>query len=198
MFDDMRIARLRRELEARPAARADRAPGIIEAAVALVLRPRATMELLLIRRAERHADPWSGHMALPGGRRSAGDADLYSTAMRETREEVGAGLTRHAQFVGALDEVSPQSPRLPPVLVAPFVVTVPVHAAAEPDPREVAAAMWVPLPALADEGAVDEFLIEREGSRAAFPAIRYGEHVIWGLTHRILLQFLDVAARAGL
>jgi len=198
MLDDSRIARLRLELGTRPAARAERNAGVMEAAVALVLRPRSEMELLLIRRAERRADPWSGHMALPGGRRSPDDPDLLSTALRETREEVGVRLSRHAQPVGALDEVPPQSTRLPPIVVAPFVVAVPTDAVADPNPREVAAAIWVPVSALSDEEAVDELLIELEDGSAAFPAIRYGEHVIWGLTHRILMQFLEVATRAGL
>ncbi|MGH7339454.1 MAG: NUDIX domain-containing protein, partial [Candidatus Rokuibacteriota bacterium] len=67
----------------------ERDPDHREAAVALLVRPRADLEILLIKRAEHPRDPWSGHMALPGGRRSTTDADLVATAFRETEEETG-------------------------------------------------------------------------------------------------------------
>ncbi|MGH7466016.1 MAG: NUDIX domain-containing protein, partial [Longimicrobiales bacterium] len=89
MLDEPRIARLRRAFESRPARAADRLPEQREAAVAILVRPRDALELLLIRRAELHGDPWSGHIALPGGRRAPDDADLLATACRETEEEVG-------------------------------------------------------------------------------------------------------------
>ncbi|MGB5283894.1 MAG: NUDIX domain-containing protein, partial [Polyangiales bacterium] len=67
------------------------------AAVAMLLREGASgPEVFFIRRAEHPRDPWSGHMAFPGGRRDAGDATLLDTAMRETREEVGVDLSREA------------------------------------------------------------------------------------------------------
>ncbi len=67
-----------------------------------------------------------------------------------------------------------------------------------PDPREVDAALWVPLDALRDPGAVSEILIElEEGERRAFPSLRYGDHVIWGLTHRILTHFMGIAEECG-
>ena len=59
--------------------------GTPQAAVALLLTPDPD-RLLLIRRAEREGDPWSGHLALPGGRRDESDTDLLATALRETFE----------------------------------------------------------------------------------------------------------------
>jgi 8-oxo-dGTP pyrophosphatase MutT (NUDIX family) len=198
MLDDPRLARLRGALERRPAGRIDRSPGTIEAAVALLLRPRDTLELLLIKRAEHEADPWSGHIALPGGRRHAEDADLIATAMRETAEETAIQLGRAGRLLGALDEVEPRTPRLPPFTIAPFVFGVDPETTAVPDPREVDAALWVPLDALRDPGAVSEILIELgDGQRRSYPSLRYCEHVIWGLTHRILTQFLAIAEEIG-
>ncbi len=194
--DDPRLARLAHVLRHRPAAAAARDPETREAAVALLLRPRAEIELLLIKRAEHPHDPWSGHMALPGGRREPGDDDLLATAIREAREEIGIEAAP-ADRLGALDEVHPRSVRLPPIVIAPFVLAVPSHVTAHPDPAEVEAALWVPLSALADEAAADELILELEGSPRTFPAYRYGEYVIWGLTHRILEQFLEVAREAG-
>ena len=50
----------------------------------------------------------------------------------------------------------------------------------------------MPLPALRDESAASEILIELEGAAHSFPSLQYGEYVIWGLTHRILVQFLGI------
>ena len=62
------------------------------AAVAVVLHDEASPRVLLMKRAERHGDPWSGHISLPGGRYQASDGDLRVTAIRETREELGIDL----------------------------------------------------------------------------------------------------------
>src|SRR5512147_1099599 len=73
------------------------------AAVAAVLRQGTDgVELLFIRRAKRRGDPWSGHMAWPGGKREAGDAGLVACAVRETREEVGLDLQAHGELIGSL------------------------------------------------------------------------------------------------
>jgi 8-oxo-dGTP pyrophosphatase MutT (NUDIX family) len=198
MIIDPRLLRLRQRLEQRPAARITHPAGAREAAVALVLRPRKELELLLIKRSLHPTDPWSGHMALPGGRRDPVDRSLLETALRETREETSVDIPHAGGLLGALDEVHPQSTRLPSITIAPFVVGVHPDTRAYPDPREVAAALWVPLPALRDPGAVAEILVDLEEGSQAFPAFRYGPHIIWGLTHRILLQFLEVADEPGL
>ncbi len=191
-MDDTRLVQLRRSLEVHAAQRCQRDSLTREAGVALLIRPRDQLELLMIKRAIHERDPWSGHMALPGGRRAAGDAELIDTAIRETSEEVGITLGRDRDFVAALDEVGPRTPRLPPIIISPFVFAVAPDATATIDAREVEAAIWMPLAALRDENAASEILIELEGSPRAFPSLQYGEYVIWGLTHRILTQFLDL------
>lgn len=194
MLDDSRIAHIRRTFEGRPAAAADRLPEHREAAVAVVLRPREAVELLLIRRAELRGDPWSGHVALPGGRRDPDDEDLLATACRETEEEVGIPLRHLGTFLGTLDEVAPSSPRLPPIVVAPFVLAVPPETIATPDPREVQAAFWVPLDALRDSSAASELLIESTGGPPLrFPSLTWDDYVVWGLTYRIVQQLLEIS-----
>src|SRR5207244_5573124 len=81
------------------------APGASPAAVALILLegPQG-LETLLIRRAERADDPWSGQVALPGGRRDPADGDLLVTAIRETRAETGVDLSA-ADRLGVLDDL---------------------------------------------------------------------------------------------
>lgn len=195
---DPRLERLAEALEELEARRVPRAPHHIEAAVAVMLRPRETVEMLLVRRADREEDPWSGHVGLPGGRREEGDDDLVETARRETEEETGVDLAEVGRTLGFLDEVTPGGPGLPPIVVSPLVTAVPADLSTEIDPRELRDATWAPLSALADPAATDEH-VERIGERAvAFPTIRYGEFEVWGLTYRIVTGFLDVAERAGL
>ena len=162
--------------------------------MALVLRPApGELDLLLIKRAVRAGDPWSGHMALPGGRSEPGDPDARATAMRETWEEVGIDLARGGSPLGSLDELGPRS-GAPPILVSPHVFAVAPETVATPN-AEVEAALWIPLRELAHPDAATEYLLETlTGDPRRFPAIGARGHVIWGLTHRILHNFMEVAA----
>jgi 8-oxo-dGTP pyrophosphatase MutT (NUDIX family) len=164
--------------------------GLRWAAVALVLRGNtpADADLLFIRRAERVGDPWSGHIAFPGGRRDAGDVSLDATARRETHEELALDLTL-ANALGVLDDLRPRSPHLPSISVRPFVYAVRDTPALVPN-EEVQSAFWVPLITLASPDAIGEFTIERDASRVHFPAYRLGDDVVWGMTERIVTQLL--------
>src|SRR5437773_12213405 len=99
-------------------------PGAQPAAVAIILHEGSDgLAAVFIKRAVRAGDPWSGQIAFPGGRREPTDADLLATAIRETHEEVGVELTG-AMLLGALDDLQPRTPTLPPVIVRPFVFAV--------------------------------------------------------------------------
>ncbi|MFW6331624.1 MAG: NUDIX hydrolase [Gemmatimonadota bacterium] len=193
---DPRFAALQETLAGRTPFRGPRDAGLAEAAVLLMMRPADPLELLLIERAEKEGDPWSGHMALPGGRREPRDADLLATALRETGEETGIVVPR-AHVLGRLDELRPSARRRFSITITPFVAAVPLDTRPVPAPAEVETALWVPLPHLASDEAVDEILIELEGESLALPALSYQEYVIWGLTHRILTGFMDLARAAG-
>lgn len=195
---DDRIDRLRKTLAALPNHSVDRESHHAEAAVALVLRARTELELLLVRRAERTGDPWSGHIAFPGGRRAADDADLVATALREAQEETGIDFHRLGELLGTLDEVEPGSRRLPSLVISPHVVAVPPSVEPVPDLAEVEHARWVPLSALRDERSTSWIRIPADGVVKRFPAIEYEDYTIWGLTYRILRQFLEVTEAAGL
>lgn len=169
------------------------------AAVALLLRETAGAdgtELLLIRRATRHDDPWSGHVALPGGRADPTDRDTVHTAARETHEEVGIDLARAGRWVGALPPVNPRA-GAPQIVVQPHVFAV--RRDAEPRPNhEVADAAWIQVRALMQPDAAAEYLYPlADGETLPFPALSVGGYLVWGLTHRILVDFLDVYARAA-
>lgn len=167
-----------------------RAPGGAHAAVAVALRPSDDrLEVLLILRAERSGDPWSGHVALPGGRREAADPDDLATAMRETHEEVGIDLGARGVLLGGLEPVEPRSDA-GGMLVAPWVFAVPEGTLATPNP-EVQAATWIPVVSLAESGSAAEHRYELpNGSCLVFPAFRVNGLTIWGMTYRILLELL--------
>ena len=74
----------------------------LQAAVSVVIRGRGELDFLLIKRARSERDPWSGHMALPGGRRDDSDGDLLHTARRETLEETGVDLDRVGAALAAI------------------------------------------------------------------------------------------------
>lgn len=170
-------------------------PGeALQAAVSLVLRGADELELLLIKRARFEGDPWSGHMALPGGRRDPDDESLLETAIRETGEEVGIRLEDAGSLhLGRLEEVSPSSARLPSLSIHPFVFGVHRSTAARTESREVASARWVAVERLRTPGAVESVEIEVGGERRTFPCFRVGSEVVWGLTYRIVSQFLEVS-----
>jgi 8-oxo-dGTP pyrophosphatase MutT (NUDIX family) len=155
--------------------------------VAVIVSPDPD-SVLLIRRAERAGDPWSGHMALPGGRQDPADPDLMTTAIRETSEEVGLVL-RAGQLAGSLDDVVPRTPVLPPIAVRPYVFLLDRRPDLVLNP-EVAAADWVPLDHLLHPETYHTVRFEIRGENREFPAYRVEEAVVWGMTERILSGLL--------
>ena len=166
----------------------ERGDPLIWAAVAVILAPDPD-SILLIRRSERAGDPWSGHMALPGGRQGPAEPDLVTTAIRETAEEVGLVL-RSEHLIGSLDDVVPRTPSLPPIAVRPYVFALDRLAELALNP-EVAAARWVPLDLLLHPDTYHSVRLEIRGERREFPAYRLDDSVVWGMTERILSGLLE-------
>ncbi len=175
---------LRRGSEAATAAEDAAGP---RAAVAAVLRhgPEEA-EILLIRRAEREGDPWSGHMAFPGGRRDRTDATLLDTAIREAQEEVGIHLERDARLLRRLPDLPAfaRSQRAD-LTITPFVFAAADIGELRPN-AEVAEALWTPLgPLVRGEGA-GTFEYTHESGVWTFPCLDVNGHRVWGLTYRML------------
>jgi 8-oxo-dGTP pyrophosphatase MutT (NUDIX family) len=187
------IVRLHAALGTRVAIRADDEHGVRRAAVALTLRGNeaGSPELLFIKRAEYPGDPWSGQVAFPGGREEPGDKSLLETAIRETREETGIDLEREGRILGTLDDLRPQTIKLPAVVVRPFVAVV-----ARDEPlllsAEAALAFWIPLDALSIEDAWRDTPVFARGIQINRRAFHHEGHVVWGMTERILGQFLQL------
>lgn len=163
-------------------------PGSIQAAVALLLVPAAAgLELLLIKRAEHPGDPWSGQMALPGGRRDPADPNLLATVTRETSEEVGVEL-RPEWLLGELDDLNPRIRTLPPVVVRPFVFGLPSRPSIRTS-SEVALFLWVGLEEFTDRRNRTEIPVPGRGT---YPGIAVQGHVVWGMTARIIVPFIEL------
>jgi 8-oxo-dGTP pyrophosphatase MutT (NUDIX family) len=160
------------------------------AAVAVILCPDPEA-VLLIRRAERPGDPWSGHIGLPGGRMDPADADLCTTAMRETSEEVGCALSRD-RLLGELDDVWPRTPLPQVIVVRPFVFALTERPAITMNP-EVAESFWVPLSELRDPGVYRDTPLTVRGHEMVFPAYHLSHGIVWGLTERILTPLVALA-----
>ena len=186
------IARLARALEQQPGRVIEPDPPMRLAAIALVFRlgSLGEPEMLMIKRAEHETDPWSGHVACPGGRMEAGDHDLAQTAMRETWEETGIELARIGRILGTLDDLSPRTPSLPPILIRPYVVVVPPTVELVQSP-EVAAAFWVPLSEIRAEARWGTATVSLRGADREVTSFTHGEYMVWGLTERVLRQLLD-------
>ncbi len=158
------------------------------AAVAILLkREERGLQVLLVKRATNPSDPWSGHMAFPGGRRRPEDRDLRETVIRETREETGIEL-RGCRFLGTLSVTT--SSVAPELGVLPFVVLC------NETPRitlneELCSHFWVSL----------EHLRRSRGSAliqgVEVPAFLVNGEVVWGLTYRMLENLLGLLEAAG-
>lgn len=141
--------------------------------------------LLLIQRAIHPADPWSGHLAFPGGRKDHGDADLLATAVRETREEIGLQLDPQRQLLGRLDPMTARGARLPGLVIEPYVFEVPHREVFALDQSEVAQVFWVPVGPLVRGERDTGVEIHREGARYRLPGYQVGEQVLWGMTYEM-------------
>ena len=163
--------------------------GARTAAIALILLERdGQLEALLIERALREGDPWSGHMALPGGHAEATDFDLAATAERETLEEVGLDLHRAGERLGQLSDCAPV--RGVPIAVRPFVYLLVEHPQLRAS-TEVRQALWVPLAPLQAGKRRTTFALSRSGQTLEFPAWDVDGRVVWGLTYRVLDEFFN-------
>jgi 8-oxo-dGTP pyrophosphatase MutT (NUDIX family) len=165
-------------------------PGIDGgAAVALLLRePKKSedlhdLEILFVKRVDNPLDPWSGQMALPGGKRESIDDSLTDTVLRETREEVNINL-QACQFLGIL-EPHTSTPR-PDMNIYPFVFLCDSHTSVVVNPAELEKFVWISINRLQNNRTIASLHC------GSFPAFMVAENIIWGLTYRIVTRFISL------
>jgi 8-oxo-dGTP pyrophosphatase MutT (NUDIX family) len=165
------------------------------AAVAAVLSPGTSeADLLFILRATRPRDPWSGHVAFPGGRMEPGDPDAFHAALRETREELGLDLSL-ATPLGPLDDLV-VPPGLSDLVVHPWLFWMDELPELTLQQGEVAGVVRVPLDRLLDGTGRGTFELEWKGERRTMSCVALefagGQTArLWGMTLRIVDELLD-------
>lgn len=168
----------------------------VDAAVAIVRTRAPDPSILLMRRAERPGDAWSGHWSLPGGRCEPADSDLLDTAIRETGEECGIQLSR-AQMIEALPPTLARRRTGRFLLVAPFVFEIPTELPAQVDGTEAIATAWLPQSIVRDPLQHRLLNAPARPPEELFPSIDLPGVPLWGFTYRLLVDWLEVAPRQG-
>jgi 8-oxo-dGTP pyrophosphatase MutT (NUDIX family) len=160
--------------------------GLRFASVSVIVRDRQSPSVLLIKRAERVGDPWSGQVAFPGGKMQENDKTARDTAVRETMEEVGIDLGRSAEFLGYGGVMTTHTGTMD---VVPSVFELKESVDVRPN-GEVASFRWVEVQRLLSPSARATYELSRDGSVVGMPAYAVGDYVVWGLTYRILNTML--------
>jgi len=183
---------LEKLLSSRNASEIYREGDFVHASVMMILKESGQgYSLLFIKRPDSDRDPFSGHMAFPGGRMENADKSKLETAIRETYEEVGININTSGRILGSLDDVNPNNPRARNYIVTPYLSVLNEEVTIKPDVREVEKALWVPIHHLIDGRNSQVRIRERDGKEVEDYAYQYEQYIIWGMTGRILHQFLS-------
>jgi 8-oxo-dGTP pyrophosphatase MutT (NUDIX family) len=160
-----------------------------QAAVLVPLFKNATDYHLVFTKRTDTVKHHKGQVSFPGGSFEPADGDLLTTALRESREEVGI-QPEHVSILGRLDDLSTFSTSF---TIAPFVGLIPYPYPFHPNPLEVAIVFDVPVSVLADPTVRRRYSRARDdGATIEDYEFCVDAHVIWGATARIIHHFLAV------
>lgn len=164
-----------------------------EARPAAVLIPlyqdRGEWHVLLTERTDMVEDH-KGQVSFPGGRVDDGDASRVETALRETEEEIGVRRAE-VRVLGQIDELL----TVTQYRVTPIVGVIPWPHDFRISGDELSEVFGVPLRWLADPSNLEIKLFDHPilGSQVPVFFFHFGVHTIWGVTARIIVNFLEVA-----
>lgn len=166
------------------------------ASVAMILHQAVNdVEILFIQRAAHDLDPWSGHIAFPGGKLEDGEL-ARQAALRETYEEVGIDLGQ-GRYLGRLSDITGANL---PVRVSCCLFGVDRMVCRPVLNEEVGDLFWVRLSDLCKPGSHLQSLVVFDEKSFEVPAIRLpvdGKPVLWGITYRLVMQFLHLLEGEG-
>lgn len=148
--------------------------------------------VILTKRAE-HLAVHSGEVSFPGGKWEAIDSSLIDTALREAQEEIGL-----APEMVTVINVEPSTISRGGMKVTPYVGVIPAGIDFVPDPNELDAVFEVPLRFFFEDKRARTDVYTVNGQDYWSPVYLFDDYEIWGLTARVLIQFLNRAFGAGI
>ena len=156
-----------------------------KAAVLILLFSRDDEPWVVLTRRTDKVSTHKGEISFPGGAHDDVDGDMWTTAARETHEELGVDPST-LTMLGALDDYPTFSSGF---IVSPFVASVTPQAWL-PNEHEIADVIEVPLRRLADAARMEVW--ERDNIRFPMHIFDVDGTYVWGVTAFILRRFLDV------
>ncbi len=157
-----------------------------QAAVLVVLSEFPSGDCVLLTKRADHLSSHSGEIAFPGGKWEPGDEDLKATALRESHEEVGL-MPGLVEVLGEL----PLNMTRYKTQVTPYVGRVGSDVQLKANKDELDTYFWVPINFFAENSCLRIDVFNHFGVEVRVPAYQFGEHIIWGVTARILVDLLD-------
>jgi 8-oxo-dGTP pyrophosphatase MutT (NUDIX family) len=168
----------------------------IRSSVAILLSNSHSEEnakILMIRRAKKKGDPWSGDMGFPGGRFSnMEDKSIYETALRELYEETGVGENDGIENIGRLSELLTKAHEKPtPMIITPFVFRVNKIPIFKRN-NEVEELIWIPLSYFFNQQNRNTMEIRTGRFKWGFPSYIYDKKCIWGLSLSMIDELRNI------
>ncbi|PCJ12112.1 MAG: CoA pyrophosphatase [Gammaproteobacteria bacterium] len=170
-----------------------RNPDLPHSAVLIAITNVDEPHIILTKRSA-HLSSHAGEVAFPGGKWDDEDGDLLTTALRESREEVGLQAEHVLEIVGQLKPVVSRSG----LNVTPYVAIVDDSAPLIPNLQELDSIFKVPLSFLMDGDNVRSKSIDYKGQKVVIPAYHYDGYVIWGLTAFMIVDLVNRAFNADI
>ena len=162
-------------------------PSLAPAGVMVLLYSKNGEYCVLLNKRTDRVEHHKGEISFPGGSKDEADKTLLDTALRETYEEMGISPT-DVDVLGVLDDVPTSSQ----FLISPYVGTIPNSYRFEPNEREVAEVLEVPVSTLMDNETLRDEVRIVNGELVNSPTYSYQRHLIFGATARVLKRFLDL------
>ena len=161
----------------------------MEAVVAILLwdEPGRGLQTLLVQRAEREGDPWSGQIGLPGGRVKQGAETPRTALHREVDEEVGITLEEVGVELGSLSVGHPM--RRLEMKVQPWVYGLMIKPSVSIGP-EIAGSFWVNLAELPLKMKMSEITVRHKPW--SVESFVVDGKIVWGFTYRVLTELLPI------
>jgi 8-oxo-dGTP pyrophosphatase MutT (NUDIX family) len=180
---------LERRLAGRPLREPEPSPAVRRAGVLVPLFVREGMLWIVLTRRTDTVEHHRGQISFPGGAEEPGDEDLSATALRETGEELGV-RPEDVRLLGPLSPIV----TVTDFYVAPFVAAIPQPYVFSPAESEIAEVIEAPVGGLSNPAIRETKFLPGRDEPVLF--YRYGNHVIWGATARILAELLEALASA--